>query len=467
MNDIYQEWHELRKKNGDFICHLDGEMDKLEKKQVELKRAEQLQHLKDAGAFAMQFVVPPPFNCCQDDRDILKALNKAQADRIKYLEDQIAAYKEQLQVDLAVKKDLDEKLDKATADYRALWVENKDLKSQLAGAKAQCENTVENRRRISELSQTVVNLREAVKCSAKQYAALETKRNNLAKTVSSMDKTIRDLAERNDNLRKRLVDTNESLKRNIQEVSRLQSTVDYLENLKQYQAKEIKRLQDIVNTPNGSCSAYTQQGMQSKIAKQAAEIKRLTEENERLSRNNDELSGRNEAQKANIACAMEMWRKYEKETEVLKKALDLAAKDADANFERGEIKGMEKIWDELKDTYANRTLAENEKIFGYGTVGEIVDNLSPTWFINKAEEYHEQRAKDIQIGDEVEIFDEFCPDDDPHSDIGIVTAVDKDHKCFVIVGPKFEGCFDMTDIDAGNARKTGKHYDSIPIDYFM
>ena len=379
MNDIHQEWHELRKKNGDFICQLDGEMDKLEKKQVELKRAEQLQHLTDAGAFTMQFVAPPPFNCFQNDRDILKALNKAQADRIKYLEDQIAAYKEQLQVDLAVKKDLDEKIDKATADYRALWVENKDLKSQLAGAKAQCENTVENRRRISELSQTVVNLREAVKCSAKQYAALETKRNNLAKTVSSMDKTIRDLAERNDNLR------------------------------------------------------YTQQGMQSKIAKQANEIRRLTEENECLHR-----------------------------------ALDIAAKDSDANFDRGRIKGMEEIWDELRDCYNGRPIYENEKIFGYCTVGDIIGNLSPTWFINKAEEYHKQeekKARDIQIGDEVEIFDEFCTDYNPHSDFGIVTAVDKDHKCFVIVGPKFEGCFDMTDIDTGNIKKTGRHFDSIPLDY--
>lgn len=358
MGDINQEWKELRMKNGNFINHLDGEIAKIEKekKQVELKKAELLQDLTDAGAFTMQFVAPPPFNCCQDDRDILKALNKAQADRIEHLEDEIVAYKKQQDVDLAIKKDLDEKLDKATADYRALWVKNEDLKHQLAGAKAQCENTVENRRRISELSQEVINLREQQKNAAKSYARLATERNNLAETVSKM---------------------------------------------------------------------------QSNIAKQAAEIKRLTEENKQLHN-----------------------------------ALDIAAKDADANFERGMIKGMEKIWNELKDAYANRTLTENKKIFGYATVGDIVDNLSPTWFINKAEEYHEQQAKDIQIGDEVEIFDEFCPDDDPHSDIGIVIAIDKDHPCFAVIGPNFESCFDETDIEDGNVRKTGQHFDSIPLAYF-
>lgn len=416
MSDIHQEWRELREKNGNFINHLDGEVAKIEKKQVELKRREQMQDMTDAGAFAMHFVAPPPFNCCQDDRDILKALNKAQADRIEHLEDEITAYKKQQDVDLAIKKDLDEKLDKATADYLALLVE----------------------------------------------------RDNLMDTISRMEKTIRDLDERNGTLRERLSNTNASLKRSIQENSKLQSDAAYLRTIRANQANEIERLQSIVNAPNGSCSAYTQQGMQSKIAKQAAEIKRLTEMNERLSGANDELSGRYEAQKVNTSYARGEIKRLTDENKQLHNALDIAAKDADANFERGKIKGMEEIWDELKDCYDGRPLGENQKIFGYHTVGEIVDNLSPTWFINRAEEYHEQEkkeARDIKIGDEIEIFDQFCPDDDPHSDIGIVIAIDKDHPCFAVIGPKFEGCFDETDIDAGIAKKTGRHFDTIPLDY--
>lgn len=377
MSDIHQEWHELRKKNRDFICHLDGEMAKL-------KRDKKMQDLADAGAFAIRFMSPPPFNCCQDDRDILKAINREQANRIEHLKDEIIAYKQQQDVDLAVKKDLDEKLDKATADYRALWVE----------------------------------------------------RDNLMDTISRMEKTIRDFEERNSNLRERLANTNESLKRNIQEVSKLQSTVNYLEGLKQYQAKEILRLKNMVDTANGSCSTYAQQGMQSKIAKQSNEIKRLTEENKQLH-----------------------------------KALDIAAKDADANFERGKIKGMSEIWKELVDCYYGRPTDENNKIFGYYTVGDILMNLSPTWFINRAEEYHkqeekkEQQDKIIQIGDEVQCFDLFCPDDDPHSDIGIVVIVDSERHSFVVIGPNFEGCFDTTDIQFGTVKKTGRHFNSIPLDY--
>lgn len=376
MSDIHQEWHELRQKNGDFINHLDGEMAKL-------KRVEQLQSLKDTGAFVIQFVDPPLFNCCQDDRDILKALNKAQADRIKTLEDELLARKEQQQVDLAVKKDLDEKLDKAAADYKALWVE----------------------------------------------------RDNLMDTISRMEKTIRDLDERNGTLRERLAQTNASLKRSVQESNKIQADATYLDNLRRCQAKEIERLRKIVDAQNGSCSAYTQQGMQSKIAKQANEIKRLTEENKQLHN-----------------------------------ALDIAAKDADANFERGKIKGMQEIWKELVDCYAGRPIGENEKIFGYRSVGDILMNLSPTWFMNKAREYHKQKeeeARDIQIGDEVEIFDQ-C--DHSLSNTGIVTAIDfvidENLLHFTVVGNNFGACFTEADIDAGNVKKTGRHFDSIPLDYF-
>lgn len=423
MSDIHQEWRELRQKNGDFICHLDGEMAKLDKKQVELKRHEQMQHLVDAGAFAMQFVAPPPFNCCQDDRDILKALNKAQADRIKTLEDELLACKEQQQVDLAVKKDLDEKLDKAAADYKALWVENKSLKSQFASEKAQSKEKIDN--------------------AAKSYAKLAVERNNLAETVTRMEKAIRDLDERNGTLREHLAKTNVSLKRSIQTAQGFGERITYLETIRQSQAKEIKRLREIVNAPNGSCSAYTQQGMQSKIAKQANEIKRLTEENERLKRGNKALAD---------------------------EALDVAAKDADANFERGKIKGMQEIWKELVDCYAGRPIGENEKIFGYCSVGDILMNLSPTWFMNKAMEHHKQEEKetrDIQIGDEVEIFDQ-C--DHSLSDTGIVTAIDfvidENLLHFTVVGNNFGACFTEDDIDAGNVKKTGWHYDAIPLDYF-
>ena len=476
MSDIRQEWNELKEKNANFINHIDGEMAKIETKQVELKRREKTQDMADARAFAMQFVAPPPFNCCQNDHDILKALNKAQADRIKQLEDKILAYKEQKQIDLAVAKEVDEKLAKATADYRALWVEYDRLKSQLAGAKAQCENAVENRRRISELSQEVITLREQQKNAAKSYARLATERNNLAETISRMEKTIRDLDERNGNLRECLAQTNASLKRSIQKESQLQSDVAYLRTIRESLAKEIESLRAIVDTPNGSCSAYTQQGMQSKIANQANEIRRLTEENEGLKHDNKALANGLSDRAKRVMDLTSAQTTLKHEIETLHGALDVAAKDAEANFERGKIKGMKEIWKELVDCYDGRPIGENNKIFGYHTVGDILMNLSPTWFMNKAEEYHkqeekkEQQAKDIQLGDEVEIFDKFCPDDDPHSDIGIVVMIYEpqtncEPRIYTVVGPKFEAQIDDTDIVGGVARKTGEHYDSIPFDY--
>lgn len=239
MGDIHQEWADLRKKNGEFICHLDGEMKKLEKDKYH-------QDLLDASAYAMRFITLPPLSCCPDNSDILKALDKAQAERDK-----------------------------------------------------------------------------------------------LAETISKMEKTIRDL-------------------------------------------------------------------------------------------------------------------RY---------ALDQAAKDAEANFNRGRIKSMEEAWDELRAVYSDRTMGKNKEIFGYGTVGYILENLSPTWFINRAEEYHEEEKK-IKIGDEVEIFDTSCPDDNPHSDIGIVIAIGEDNPGFTIFGPKFQAFFNETDIESGRVKKTGKHFDFVPLDYF-
>ena len=394
MGDLNQEWKELRMKNGNFINHIDGELAKIEKEKRLLDEQKvKLQNPTDAVAFTMQFVAPPPFNCCQDDRDILKALNKAQADRIKSLEDEFLACKEQQKVDLAVKKDLDEKLDKAAADYKALSIEHE----------------------------------EKINNAAKSYARLATERNNLAETVSKMEKTIRDLDERNGTLRERLANTQARLKRSIQEERNLRDNVAYLGTIRQSQAKEIERLRIVANTSNSSCSAYTQQGMQSKIAKQTNEIKRLTEENKQLH-----------------------------------KALDIAAKDADANFDRGYHKGMDELWAAIRKAQKERPRALQD-IYGQDCMHDCVSNLSAQDFAKKTIEWEEKQAKDIQIGDEVEIFDEF---DHDLSDIGIVIAINKDNPCFAVIGPNFEGCFDETDIQSGNVRKTGQHFESIPLNYF-
>jgi len=261
---------------------------------------------------------------------IEKAISEAKDGRIRYLEDQILAYKEQQKVDLAVKKDLDEKLDKVTADYRALWVENNRLKDQLANEKSE--------------------------------------RDNLADIATKLEKKVRDLDERNNNLRERLASTNARLKISIQKEAELRSAID--------------------------------------------------------------------------------------------QAINVSEND----FNRGRIKGMEEIWDELRAAYSGRGMGKNQEIFGYGTVGEIVQNLSPTWFINRAEEYHEEEKK-IHIGDEVEIFDTSCPDDDQHSDIGIVIAIGEDNPCFTVIGQNFKACLNETDIESGRVKKTGKHFDSVPLDY--
>lgn len=409
MSDIHQEWRELRQKNGDFLCHLDGEMAKIEKKQVELKRHEQMQDMGDAGAFAIELKYQ--LNCCQDDRDILKALDKAQADRIKILEEELLAYKEQRQIDLAVKKELDEKLDKAAADYKALWVES----------------------------------------------------DNLRDTISRMEKTIRDLDERNGTLRESLAQTNASLKRSIQERSGLQSTVDYIRSVRKSQAKEIKRLQEIVNATNGSCSAYTQQGMQSKIAKQANEIKRLTEENEKLRNHNAKMSHMIDKLIDDASNNEILYHDLWLEKNNLKIALDQSAKDAEANFERGKIKGMDEIWAALQWAQDKCEAGlQLMPIYGYYNMADCVNSLTATAFLRKTVEWQEKEAREIKLGDEVEIFDQY---DHSLSDIGIVVAMDKDDPCFAVIGPQFKTYFDQTDIDAGNVKKTGRHFDAITLDY--
>lgn len=377
MGDINQEWKELRMKNGNFINHIDGELAKIEKEKKLLDEQKE-QNLADTGACAIQL------NCCLDDRDILKTINREQVDRIK---------------------NLNEKLDKAAADYQALCVENECLKRQLAGAKAQCENTVENRQRISELSQEVIDLKEETFDLQKQLYAAKKETDDF---IAMYDKAAAEA----------------------------------------HQANVAK-----------DRMGYSNSCMQSKIAKQSNEIKRLIDDNIHLDEYIETLKKKLNELTEETAATKTAYK-------FLKQALGTSAKDAEANFERGRVKGMVEIWDELKNAYGGRPMPENEKIFGYRTVGEILDNLSPTWFMNKAEEHHKQeekKARDIQIGDEVEIFDEF---DHDLSDVGIVIAIDKDHPCFAVIGPNFEGCFDETDIQDGNVRKTGQHFDSIPLNYF-
>lgn len=156
--------------------------------------------------------------------------------------------------------------------------------------------------------------------------------------------------------------------------------------------------------------------------------------------------------------------KMEKTIRDLRDALDQSAKDAEANFNRGRIKGMEEIWDELRDVYSGRTTGENQKIFGYGTTGEIIKNLSPTWFINRVEEYHEEEKK-IKIGDEIMVIGLLGSDD---SGGGIVYDINEEpdgSKCYHVIGPCNCVAFGDNAIAEGSIRKTGKHYDNIPFDY--
>lgn len=211
---------------------------------------------------------------------------------------------------------------------------------------------------------------------------------------------------------------------------------------------------------------YSNRCMQSKIAKQSNEIKRLTHENVDLVI--DSKRYRNEIEKLKHGYCDEMERlqnanaKLEHDNFQLKQALGTSAKDAGANFDRGYRKGMDELWTAIRKVQDERPSVLTD-IYGQGCMYDCISNLSAQDFAKKTMEWEDKQAKDIQLGDEVEIFDQY---DHSLSDIGIVIAIDKDNPCFAVIGPKFEGCFDMTDIDAGNARKTGRHFDSIPLDYF-
>jgi hypothetical protein len=159
--------------------------------------------------------------------------------------------------------------------------------------------------------------------------------------------------------------------------------------------------------------------------------------------------------------------KLEHDNFQLKQALGTSAKDAEGNFDRGYHKGMDELWAAIREAQEKRPRVLMD-IYGQDCMHDCVSNLSAQDFAKKTMEWEEKQAKDIQLGDEVEIFDTSTirPDEDPYSDIGIVIAVDSDGHSFAVIGPNFEGCFDTTDIQFGTVKKTGRHFDSIPLDYF-
>lgn len=200
---------------------------------------------------------------------------------------------------------------------------------------------------------------------------------------------------------------------------------------------------DILNNAKANL-IRSNHGLQSKVAKQANEIKRLTED---------------------LAFAQNLARKYNSNNDELRDALDQASKDAEDNFDRGYIKGLEELWAALKDVYEGRTMGKNQEIFGYHTVGEILDNLSPTWFMNRHHTYEEKEARDIKIGDEVVIISPLGSDD---SDYGIVYNIIEQtngSKSYHIIGSGKNMALGDRAITDGSIRKTGKHYDHIPFDY--
>jgi len=408
--------------------------------------------------------------CCCQKEDALFWKNR-HIDAMKQLvqvRQENLELRKQLDIYMSIKKDLDEKLDKAAADYKALWVEHEEkisnaaesyaklaiernnlaetvsrmektirdldehngtLRSQLAGAKAQCENTVENRQRISELSQTVINLREEVK-----------RRKDCGKKLSD---AYTKLIEENAELQKKL----DSAEKESDDLLAMYDKV-------QAEAHQAKVAKDSMGYSN-SC-------MQSKIAKQSNEIKRLTEENEKLRDHHAKMSNMIDKLNDDASDKEILYHDLWLEKNSLKKALDTAAKDAGANFDRGYRKGMDELWNALRKVQ-DEPLSVLTDAYGQSCMYDCISKLSAHDFAMKTMEWEDKKAKDIQIGDEVEIFDSH---DCSLSDIGIVIAIDKDHPCFTVIGPKFEGCFDETDIDSGRVRKTGQHFDSIPLNYF-
>ena len=349
MSDIHQEWRELRKKNGDFLCHLDGEMAKLEKEKN-------------------QMIFYDPITC---------TYFKADHDEIQ---EQINKLREELVSNITSAK-------KMSDAYTQLLNEKADLQKKLDAVEKQAND-------ISDLY---------------GEACMEAHQAKVAKDrIGYSNRCMQSKIAKQANEIKRLTEENKSLRRTCGDIS-----LEYADLEKQFRTSKEENKQ-LHKALDASLSF--------------AEIKRLTEENE-----------------------------------LLHKALDIAAKDADANFERGKIKGMGEIWAALQWVQDKCEAGfQLMPFYGYYSMADCVNGLTATAFLRKTVEWQEKEARDIKLGDEVEIFDQY---DHSLSDNGIVIAMDKDEPCFAVIGPQFEACFTKTDIDAGNVKKTGRHFDTIPLDY--
>lgn len=285
--------------------------------------------------------------CCTDDSIFLKAISNARADRIKVLERDIQALKEQSQIDLRVKKDLDKRLDDLTADRNALYVQHLRLKSD--------------------------------------YATLLHKN-------------------------------------------------------------------DILNNAKASLMEANR-GLQSKVAKQANEIKRLNDIVE---------SARNW-----LKVAEEGARQHQKlkgDYATLSKALDQASKDAKDNFMQGYNRGMDELWAAIR-YLQDKSPSAGADICGYRDMRDCVSNLSAQDFAKKVTEWEEKEAHDIKIGDEVIRISPFGSDD---SECFIVYSIEEKANGAIVyrsIGSGNSFSFSKEAIADGSVRKTGRRYDSIPFDY--
>lgn len=222
---------------------------------------------------------------------------------------------------------------------------------------------------------------------------------------------------------------------------------------------------DILNNAKANL-IRSNHGLQSKVAKQANEIKRLTEELATArslfhKAKSDKLELHSVVFDKDMALA-----KLVKENANLKVALDQASKDAKDNFERGKFKGAEELWSSLQ--WAKDRLKHGDLLFpvyGYYSMAACVDNLTATAFLHKTLDYQEKEAHDIEIGDEVVLISPMGSDD---SNYGIVYDINEEpdgSKCYHVFGPVNCVAFGDKAIAEGSIRKTGKHYGNIPFDY--
>lgn len=107
---------------------------------------------------------------------------------------------------------------------------------------------------------------------------------------------------------------------------------------------------------------------------------------------------------------------------------------------------------------------------GYGGVnGLLLENNTPTWFMNKYHEHKEKEkeAHDIKIGDEVVLITSLVNDDSVR---GIVYNIIEAAECpkyyrMVSSGSSISFTFSDNSIINGMIHKTGNHFDYIPFNY--